>query len=215
MPILSKNVLKYFGINSLAKGALYPSQSTRNLTLIRVGIGPAFTGDAALYLKNTACQNIILLGSCALIKEEGSLKTGSLLLADKAYNMESFSRMLSCKNLESPLFNADKKLIENLFLAGTPHIIKRVTCVTTGSLKLETEFRDLFLHNNIEAVDMECSALFSAATAIKRKSAALFYATDVIGEKSFYTPFGDHEKTAVADSIRKAAGILSEFAEQT
>ena len=79
VPILPKSVLSLFEIKGLSRGKIYSSGNAENFTLINTGISALFAGDAALYLANTGCKNIILFGSCGLVRSSGNMTIGSLV----------------------------------------------------------------------------------------------------------------------------------------
>ncbi|MFC1620675.1 hypothetical protein ACFL2G_00070 [Candidatus Omnitrophota bacterium] len=205
LPLVQKNVLKWLDVKNLSKGKLYSSGNSKDFTAIHTGMGPALSGDAVLYLEKTPCKNIIVFGSCGLIKEEKDLTIGSLVAPDKCYCMESFTDMLLHEKKEYGLFCPDKTLLEKLPEA------KKVTCATLGSLKLEEKYRDSFEQKGIQVVDMEVSAIFSAASHIKKKAAALFYITDIINKKPFYENLGTADRSALVSSIKYASNILCDL----
>ena len=116
-----------------------------------------------MYLKDTGCKNVVLFGSCGLLAENNGLGIGSLISPLKAYSLESFSRMLSRQDITSDAYYPDKKLLED-FTSAAGNAITPVTCATVSSLKLEEERKGAWLKQGIEAVDMECSAFFAAAS---------------------------------------------------
>jgi len=210
MPFISKDALQWFGIRRFARGKLYGAGNSRNFTLIHSGLGPALTGDALLYLKDTGCKNVILFGSCGLLAQNNGLGIGSLVSPIKAYSLESFSRMLSDQDIASDVYYPDKKLLEDWSsAAGTA--ITQIACATVSSLKLEEERRGVWLKQGIEAVDMECSAFFAAASHSGLKAIALFYVTDIIGVKPFYQNMGLKDKAKIFLARKKAAGLLCKF----
>jgi len=208
LPIARKDILARLGIKELLKGKLYNSSNSKYFTVIHTGMGPAFLGDAVLYLDHTQCQNIILFGSCGLVKEEENLDTGSLVMPDKCYALESFSQMLLEEKKDWQALYGDNTLLQSFSKSNNA---KKVTCATLGSLKLEEGYVDIFEQKQIQVVDMECSALFSAAKYIKRKAMALFYITDIINKKPFYKKLAPEDKTALLSSIKSASDILCEF----
>jgi len=210
MPFISKDALQWFGIRRFARGKLYGAGNSRNFTLIHSGLGPALTGDALLYLKDTGCKNVILFGSCGLLAQNNGLGIGSLVSPIKAYSLESFSRMLSDQDIASDVYYPDKKLLED-FSSAAGNSITPVTCATVSSLKLEEERKDDWLKQGIEAVDMECSAFFSAAGHSGLKAMAVFYVTDIIGVKPFYQNMGLKDKAKIFLARKKAAGLLCKF----
>ena len=116
--------------------------------------------------------------------------------------MESFTDMLLREIKEYSLFYPDKSLLEKL-----PEV-KKVTCATLSSLKLEEKYMDLFEQKGIQVVDMECSAIFSAARHIRKKAMALFYITDIINKKPFYKGLSATDRLRLSSSIKSASNIL-------
>lgn len=208
VPLLSKAAFNAFGVKSLHRGKIYSSSNAKHFTLINVGIGPSFTGDAALYLGNTSCKNIILFGSCGLVKSSGSLDIGSLVAPAACYSMESFTNML-LKNHDFKTFCPHDALISSFL--NNNKFVQKVNCATLGSLKLEEEKLDLFKEKNIQVVDMECSSFFSAANHVKLKAMALFYVSDIINEKPFYMKFSREDEIRLLSSIESGIKSLCSF----
>ena len=213
MPFISKDALQWFGIRRFARGKLYGAGNSRNFTLIHSGLGPALTGDALLYLKDTGCKNVILFGSCGLLAQNNGLGIGSLVSPIKAYSLESFSRMLSDQDIASDVYYPDKKLLED-WTSAAGSVITPVTCATVSSLKLEEERKGAWLKQGIEAVDMECSAFFAAASHCGFRSIAIFYVTDIIGVKPFYQEIGLKDKAKISLARKRAANLLCEFIQE-
>lgn len=212
LPLLRKGVLKDLGVKEFSKGKLYSSGNSDFFTVIHTGIGPGLSGDAVLYLEKTLCQNIILFGSCGLVKEEKDVGIGSLVVPYKCYSLESFTEMLLQNKNNWRAFYGDKTLVEN-FLKVNKNI-KKLACATLGSLKLEEGYIDKFKEKNIQIVEMEAAALFSASAYINRKALALFYVTDIINKKPFYEELADADKLKLSSSIKSAANILCKFIEK-
>lgn len=208
MPLLSKGALNAFGVKSMSRGKIYSSGNAGSFTLINTGIGPSFTGDAVLYLAGTACKNIILFGSCGIVKSGKNLGIGSLVTPVECHSMESFTGML-LKNHDSKTFYPDKPLVES-FLEKNKNV-QRINCATLGSLKLEEENLALFAGKNIHVVDMECSSLFSAAGHKRLKAMALFYVSDIINEKPFYTKFHREDEIKLLASIKSGIESICGF----
>jgi purine-nucleoside phosphorylase len=209
MPLVRNDILKWLGAGSkLSKGKLYSTADAGHFTLIRTGIGPALTGDAVLYLEKTKCQNIILFGSCGLIKKTNSLGIGNIVTPEKSYSFESFTEMLLNKKKMPHAFYPDKNLLGNLLKIDGP---ARVTCATLGSLKLEEDLAGLLSDKDIHVADMECSAVFSAAAYIHRNATAIFYITDIIGKKPFYRKLPQADETLLFSSIKSICAKLCKF----
>jgi len=211
LPLLGKDILNWLGVTEFSRGRLYGSGNTQFFTVIHTGLGPALLGDAVLYLGRTQCQNIILLGSCGLVTQERDLTIGSLVAPFMSYSLESFSDMLLKDKKDWKIFHSDKSLLENFLKVNKRYAIKKLCCATTGSLKLEEDYIDLFKEKQIQIVDMECAALFSASKYIGKHAMSLFYVTDIINKKPFYMNLNPEEKLALSSSIKSAAHILCEF----
>lgn len=209
LPLLAKGMLEGLGLRALSKGKLYSSGQGKDFTAIITGVGAGLTGDAVLYLAETRCRNIILFGSCGLVGKKAGLDIGSLVAPVLSYSFESFSDMLFDKKIERESFPADKGLIENFLEAHGE--VKKVNCATLGSLKLEEEMTDLFLGKDIAVVDMEASAVFSAAQSINRRAMAIFYVTDIINQRPFYSDLGSNDKNILSSSIKTSALDLCNF----
>ncbi len=213
MPFISKDALGWLGVRRLARGKLYGAGNGRDFTLIHTGMSQALNGDAVLYLAEAGCKNVILFGSCGLLRENNSLGIGSLISPSKAYSLESFSRMLANQEITSEVYYPDKKLLDD-FVSASGNSIKQVPCVTVSSLKLEEERRGAWLRQGIEAADMECSAFFAAASHSGLKAMAVFYVIDIIGVKPFYQNMGLKDKAKIILARKRAAGILCKFIQE-
>ena len=209
LPLIKKDMLHGLGIEKLARGRLYTSGNNSFFTIIHTGVGSGLLGDAALYLKNTDCQNMIAFGSCGLVDEVDDLNIGSLVTPSLSYSLESFTEMLSGYN-KWESYKPDKKLFESLI----NNKVKNVTCASLGSLKLEEGYIDIFKEKGIDVVDMECAALFSAAGSVKKKALALFYVTDIINKEPFYRDMTTKDQGILSLSIKSAINILCKLTKE-
>lgn len=209
MPMLNKAVMPVFGIEKMKKGKLYASVNTENFTLINTGIGAGFSGDAALYLSETACRKIILFGSCGLVNPESGMRVGSLVMPKSCYSMESFSDML-LKKTDTMIFRPDRKTHVS-FLKGSKGAVQEAGCATLGSLKLEEDNLESLLRKNIDIVEMECSSVFSASDIKGLKAIALFYVSDIIKKSPFYSPLNPEDSARLSESIKTAAVLICDF----
>jgi len=210
-PLLYRGVLDSLKIKSLKKGRLYSSGSNDDFSLIVTGMGACFVGDAVLYLQETGCQNAFLFGSCGLVKEKNGLGIGSLVSPSQCYAYESFSGMLLEKNLSPKAFSAGANLYDRFLEANEDAGIKKVTCSTLSSLKLEEEMADLFIAKGVDVVDMECSAFFSASVYAGFNAAALFYISDIIHKKPFYAGLDKNSQLLLFRAVKNASGLLCKF----
>lgn len=211
LPLLAKGMLNALGIKKLHRGKLYSSGQGQGFTAIVTGLGAGLAGDAVLYMKETACLNIILFGSCGLVEAKNGLTIGCLVSPVLSYSLESFSDMLLDKEKDWKEFSSNKDLMEKFVDASGENNIKKVKCATLGSLKLEEDRFDFFSEKDINVVDMECSSVFSAAGYMKKKAMALFYATDIINKKPFYAESDIEDKARISSSMKRAAHAICEF----
>jgi len=209
LPLLLPGILKKLKIKKLYRGKLFAAASTPKLSIVVSGLGPALTGDAVLYLKDSPCRNIILFGSCGLVKEKPGLSIGSLVTPAKSHSYESFSQFLLEKNQKPKASYPEKKLFRHLLVCGKDHRLKEVTCATVSSLKLEEKMRRDFISAKVDVVDMESSAFFSACGFSALKGAAVFYVSDIIKVKPFYRHLDSLSRIKLAQAIEKAVDLLS------
>ena len=210
MPFFKKGILKDFGIEQFSKGRLYGTGNSELFTLIHSGISASFTGDAVLYLSNTSCKNIILFGSCGLTESTKDIKLGSLITPLNCLAMESFTEMLSASNKDFNISYPDKNMLEG-FLKTNNQYVKKAVCASVGSLNMEEENIDLFKTKGIQAVDMECSAVFAAAKHINCRAMAILYVSDILIENPFYMKLSKKEEAIINYSIDSAVKILCDF----
>lgn len=210
LPFLPKNILKKIGIDNFVQGKLYGTGSNNLFTSIHTGMGPALLGDAVLYLEETSCRNVILFGSCGLATKTKNLQWGSLVSPSECYSLESFSHMLLRPDRNWPLSFPDKDLFE--LLTRTNRKIKKVTCLTVGSLKLEPRYLALFKKRGVDIADMECSAFFTAARKTSLRAVAFMYISDIIKQRPFYK-ISTKEKVHLQSSITESFRILCKFIE--
>ncbi len=214
LPLLPKGILNEFKIDNFKRGKLYAVGDNLDFTLIHTGMGAGFVGDTVLYLKETVCRNIMLFGSCGLVMARNGLSIGSLVSPFKCYANESFSALLLAKKVGQSVFCAHDKLFGDFLKYGEKTGLKKVNCSTLSSLKLEEDMVDSFIESDIDVVDMECSAFFSAAKFTGLNALACFYISDIIKEKPFYLSLDTDSKSALSSAIKNAAGLVCEFAKK-
>jgi len=82
---------------------------------------------------------------------------------------------------------------------------------SVGSIALESSVLDFLNKNSIAVVDLECSAFYSAANAIGRKSLALLYITDIIGDRTPFDPLSHKEEGKIRAAQKQITKILMEL----
>ena len=205
LPLATKEILDSLNVKKMVRGKIYGSGQGRDFTVIHTGMGPTWTGDAVLYLVQTACENIILFGACG---STGMLSVGTLVMATLCYEQETFSKLLGLAHETWPTFYPDRQLMETL---DKKRKLKRAACLTVTSLKLQQERLMDFKKRAIDVVDMECSAFFAASRFIKRRAAALLFITDIIGQKPFYEPLNSADKKSLSLAIKEGTRLICDF----
>ncbi len=211
VPFLAQGLLKGLGIETLMKGKLYASANTETFTFVKAGIGTLLAGDAVLYLEQTDCKEIIYFGACGLVKETDQLTIGSLVCPEECLSFESFTDTLLRRTNNITIQYPDQNLFQS-FLENNPDKgIQPVKVMSIGSLKCEDSYKGFFNEKGIEAIDMECSAFFSAAKYIQKKAIALLYVTDIIGKIHFFEPLELEDKLRIDNAIQSACRVICEF----
>ena len=182
--------------------------------------GAAFAGPytgapyAVMLLESliaSGCEKIFVLGWCGAISE--NVKTGDLVVAESALCDEGTSRHYSDDSaafpLAAPSRSATGELVAGLFRAGLSHKTGRIW--TTDGIYRETEKKiDFFRQKGAIAVEMECSALFSAARYRKQKIAALLVVSDELSSSSWHPGFREPRfKQARKDAAQVIRELLS------
>ncbi len=210
LPFLPSKTLEIFGIKEMTRGAIFSSAHTNNITIITTGIGAGFVGDATLYLEKTPCHNIYFLGSCGLITKEKKLDIGDLILPSAAYAFDSFSDIIlnRCFN-PAPVF-PDPQLYSRQ-INRLPHPPHTGSCASFASLHEEENFIPLFQKMAIDAIEMECAALFLAARKTNKKALALLFISDILGEKRFFEARSASDKKKITNGIALAIKNIKLF----
>ncbi|MEI8176383.1 MAG: hypothetical protein WCG78_05905 [Candidatus Omnitrophota bacterium] len=215
LPIATKEMITAFGVGDMKRGKIYAAGESGAITIIRTGMGPAFVGDAVLYLKESPCEEVVLFGSCGAVSAKNGLDIGSLASPAKCYALDSFHATLSiCGGgsrtapADTNICYPDKEESVALLKEGVSEEVCSVTCATVGSLKLEEEMGEWFAARQIDVVDMECAAFFTAAHHTGLKAAALLYVSDILHKKPYYMPSNSADQKKRARAIARAADLL-------
>jgi purine-nucleoside phosphorylase len=205
MPFISKEAVHAFEIQSLSKGGLYSVGDNGLFTLIHTGVGPTFVGDAALYLEDTRCENIILFGSCGATRDDGGFNIGDIGIVKKALSQDSFTNMLFKRKAEDRLY-PDEGFYSALSSPGGG--LKEINCLTVGSLKLEQEYLDFIEDNSIDAVDMEAASFFAACKNIKKRGIAVLFATDSLKSLPYYMAMKSTHRPVLNKIVKESSLTL-------
>ena len=189
---------------------VFASASTNNITIIKTGMSAGFVGDAVLYLQDTACENILFLGSCGLINTGTNLKIGDLILPTAAYPLESFSAIVTGRLEKPEPVYPDQDFME-LFRKHIGRIAHECPVVSFSSLHEEENHLDLFRELKADAIEMETAALFLAARKAGKKALALLFVSDILGKIRFYEKLSPENKESLSRGAEQASKALKEF----
>lgn len=194
-----------------AKGLFVKTANTRSATVIALK-NNFLAGDAVLYLKETKCTKIFLFGSCGGC---GNIEAGDLLIIDKSYNYESFSKMLAFD--VNPGFISSSQKLTNSFLSknsGASIRLTKTNSACVSSLLLETRYKGLFGQKGINALDMESSIVFSAAKDIEAEVACLMYVSDHIDTNPLGKNTEEKTKRKIFFARKKLAEMITDFTDE-
>lgn len=207
-PILNLDYFKSDKKNKINKGFLFEVLNEKYFSVIKTGVGPAFVGDAVMYLRQTKAKRLYFIGSCGAVSK---FQIGDLAVVDKVLSLESFSNILH-QDINYSFINAQNSLCDE-FLERHKQI-KKANLATIGSLSLQENILPLLKQYGVDIVDMEVSAFINAAKFLKFQSMALLYVTDIIKDKPFCRDLAKKERIVIQDSRRRAISLLCEIAQK-
>ncbi len=184
---------------SLVNGSLAGS----GITLITTPYN-LLVGDSVLNLEETSCEQIFLFGSCGGLP---GMNVGDRVLVKEAVNLESFTLMNKQNFHDLEFVPAPGNLSSNLFQFRKEAGLKEVIGATVSSLALEKKWIPILKNSGVSVMDMEASAVFSAASAIGRMAAAVLYVSDIVGS---HTP-GTFLSVSEHDKLKNSRKILAQF----
>ncbi|MFA6003641.1 MAG: hypothetical protein WC881_06195 [Elusimicrobiota bacterium] len=154
-------------------------------------------GDCVLRLADSPCRNIYLFNCCGGI----GVDIGAAYSVQKAWALESFSGMLAGQD-PAASYQPDPELAREFSAySGLPAGI----CATVGSLALEESYLPRFQELGVDCLDMECSAVFSAAKQAGQRALALLYVSNRIPDK----PWHEHLDRKDIQSLGRARQDLA------
>lgn len=166
----------YSGVNATKDGRKY--------SIINCGIGEGLAGDAVILLGQTKVKRILFTGSCGGV---GKVSINDLLICEGALSGEGFSRYyredFKLKDVlkDESLVLADEVLTTRLTESlNKEKKAKRGKVFTTGSLVAETsEFLEEIEKEGFLGIDMELSAVYTAAKKVGIPVCSLLYVSDL------------------------------------
>ncbi len=211
-PFLTKGLTRDLGVGDLARGRPFTTGQGEHFTFILSQIGSPLVGDCVLYLQETFCENVILLGACGLIEEKPGLALGSVVTPSRALALESFSCLVKGRLSDEEWAEADRPLLDQLKQSAQKAPPREVSCATLGSIKLETLYREFFKRNGVDVLEMECSAFFNAARHIRARAAGVFYVSDILEGRHVFEPSSEAYLQDMKKAQQTACRIIREFA---
>jgi nucleoside phosphorylase len=203
-PFVSKEVTDAFAIGEVKKGSLYAVGSNENFSLIVTRMGAAFTGDAVLYLKMTGCRKAILFGACAGTQPSGIFNIGSTVMVKKAFAQDSFVSMIM-KRAPQGIFYPDAALYKEI---ASINSLAQATCLSVGSLQLESEYLKSIEEKDVQVVDMETASFLAAAEHVSIPAAAVLFITDIIEHSPYYL----QDRETIRKITSRAARLVGDIA---
>lgn len=204
-PFLNLEYFRTSKRNKISKGLLFEVLTEKYFSVVKTGVGSSFVGDSVVYLKDTPCKRLYFVGSCGAVS---NCKVGELVIADKAMAWESFSEILG----HSPshfFINAHNQIFRNFLWLNSD--IKKVNLATLGSLSLQDKILYSLKKQEIDVVDMEASAFFSATKYFKLPSIALLYVTDIISSRPFFRDLNKKDRKIIKESRQRAISLICDF----
>jgi hypothetical protein len=185
-----------------ARGDYFRVADSPHATLIGTRYS-LLAGDCVLGLADSPCRNIYLFNCCGGLGDE----IGAAYVVRKAFDFEGFSSMLAGKT-EAACSLPDAGLAGEFFsYSGLPG----GTCATVGSLALEETHLPRFRALGVNCLDMECSAVFSAAKQVGKRALALFYASNRVPDKPWHEALDRRDTQRLGRSRKNLATLLLGF----
>ncbi|MDP8299553.1 MAG: hypothetical protein P9L88_06605 [Candidatus Tantalella remota] len=190
------------------KGQLYSgivlSDRESQFTVIHCGIGDRLIGDAILLLESTLSREIIFTGTCGGLR---SCEIGDIVLCGKVFNGEGFTRYHSGMDIQDILSSGEDIPANPGYLSefkdalispeyGEKNIIEG-DIFTIGSILAETPgLLEAVESGGYTGIEMELSAVYSAAAVIGAKAVGLLTVSDTPRSKPLGEALTGPEKDA-------------------
>ncbi|MGB2879966.1 MAG: hypothetical protein WBD24_07275 [Candidatus Omnitrophota bacterium] len=218
---------KFSDIASTFKGKVYSGgtlyRDGKYVTVVRCGIGDRLMGDAVLLMKETPASKIIFIGTCGGLKDR---EIGDLVLCESAFSGEGFSQYHIQNSGMDTVFDTGQmsyaddeyvgKMKEFVLGRGDEEInLNSGSIFTIGSLLAENRENLMQIEGKgFIGIDLELSAVYSAARAIGRKAAGLLFVSDLPLKKPLGEELIPGEKKAYSDGMDKVIRYSVGFAEE-
>jgi uridine phosphorylase len=146
-------------------------------------------------------RNVVQIGSCGSLQPD--LRTGDIVLSERATIGEGASQYYGGKDVAEASLGRVARAA-GLFAARGMHVRRGLTYTTSALLQQPPELLRQWALTGHLAVDMETSAVFSAARAFRMRAASLLFVWDELPQRSWTDAFTEQEEQAQA---RSAAAV--------
>jgi hypothetical protein len=185
-----------------ARGDYFRVADARRATLIGTRYS-LLAGDCVLSLADSPCRNIFLFNCCGGL----GVDIGARYSVGKAFDFESFSGMLAGRDA-ADCYHPDAGLADVFSsFSGLP----AGTCATVGSLALEESYLPRLRALGVDCLDMECSAVFSAAKKAGKRALTLFYVSNSLPDKPWHEHLDRRDIQRLGRSRKDLAALLMRF----
>jgi purine-nucleoside phosphorylase len=197
MPLFSKEASNGFFVKTANEG---------KATVI--GLKNNFlAGDTVLYLQDSGCKKIYLFGSCGGV---GDIESGDIVTIDKAYNFESFSKMVM-RDAKPDFFVSSKELSDDFYGKNLYEDLIKTNSACISSLLLESRYVNWFKENEVCAIDMESSIVFSAAKEIGAQAVCFMYVADHIEKNPLGQSPDEKMRKRISSARKNLARMIMDF----
>ena len=145
--------------------------------------------------------NVVQIGSCGSLQPD--VRTGDIVLSERATIGEGTSQYYGGKEVAEANLGRVARAAA-LFAARDTYVHRGRTFTTSALLQQPPELIHKWAKSGHLAVDMETSAVFSAARAFRMRAASLLFVWDELPQRSWTDPFTHAEEQAQA---RSAAAV--------
>lgn len=207
---IKSNLAGHKALDFFLSSLLISSQKIKTICVAGPFIGAAYSTMILESLIASKIKKIILLGWCGTISNK--LKIGDIVLVKKAFIDEgtssNYKKIDQDFPFSKPSLNLSFKLSEYLNSCETK--FKKSLIWTTDAIYRETENKKKFYEKlGADAVDMECSALFSVAEYRKVEISALLIVSDNLDSKEWKK---GHKKQIFQEARKDACKVVMSFA---
>ncbi|MBF0494783.1 MAG: hypothetical protein HQL28_06630, partial [Candidatus Omnitrophica bacterium] len=192
----------------------------RNFTFVHSGIGDRLLGDAVLLMNGGPVRDVIFAGTSGGLK---NCVIGDIVAAESAFDGEGFSRYSAKDFSLSNLLQNGRTIpgntdltyhlcaLKNMVSGNTP-AVKKGDVFTIGSLLAETEENLVVLENSgFIGIEMELSAVYSAAAALGIRASGLLAVSDLPVKRPIWEALGTEDKRCLSLSIETIVETIMRF----